>query len=85
MKTLSIDIETYSSANLSKTVVYKYAESQGFNILLFAYSLNNESVQVIDLANGEEIPQDIVKVLTDDSIQKWAYNATSRVSVLVVI
>lgn len=75
MKTLSIDIETYSSANLSKTGVYKYAESQDFNILLFAYSVDNDPVQVVDLANGEEIPQDIVKALTDDSIHKWAFNA----------
>ena len=75
MKTLSIDIETYSSANLSKTGVYKYAESQDFSVLLFAYSVDSGPVQVIDLANGEEIPSPILQALTDDSIQKWAFNA----------
>lgn len=75
MKTLSIDIETYSSANLAKTGVYKYAESQDFNILLFAYSVDNGPVEVVDLVNDEEIPKPILKALTDETVQKWAFNA----------
>ena len=55
MKTLSIDIETYSNVSLQKTGVYRYVESPNFEILLFAYSVDNQPVQVIDLACGEQI------------------------------
>ena len=58
--TLSIDIETYNSADLSKTGVYKYVESPDFEILLFAYSLNGAEVQVVDLAQGEKVPPAIL-------------------------
>lgn len=75
MKTLSIDIETYSSANLAKCGVYKYVESPDFEILLFGYSVDGDPVQVIDLASGETIPKEIIDVLTDENVTKWAFNA----------
>ncbi|NCC85720.1 MAG: hypothetical protein EOM03_16605, partial [Clostridia bacterium] len=75
MKTLSIDIETYSGYDLSKSGVYKYAESPDFEILLFGYSVDDGDVQVIDLAAGEHLPPEILNALTDDDVQKWAFNA----------
>ena len=75
MKRISIDLETYSSVDLGKSGVYKYAESEDFEILLFAYSLNDEKVQVIDLASGEIIPEEILSALNDESVEKWAFNA----------
>ena len=75
MRTLSIDIETYSSYDLSKCGVYKYAESPNFEILLFGYSIDSGEVQVIDLAAGEHLPPEILNALTDDNVQKWAFNA----------
>lgn len=75
IKTLSLDLETYSSIDLAKCGVYKYAESPDFEILLFAYSVNECPVQVVDVACGEEVPEEILAALTDDSVEKWAYNA----------
>lgn len=75
IKTISIDIETYSSANLSKSGVYRYCEAPDFAILLFGYSVNGGAVHVVDLACGEEIPSEILKALADDAVQKWAFNA----------
>ena len=75
MKTLSIDIETYSDQPLAKTGVYRYVESPDFEILLFSYSVDGGSVQLVDLACGDTIPADIVAALEDDSIIKWAFNA----------
>lgn len=75
MQHLSIDIETYSSVNLQKAGVYKYAESPDFDILLFGYSVDGGAVQVIDLACGEKIPAEIVDALSDESVTKWAFNA----------
>ena len=75
MKRLSIDLETYSSVDLGKSGVYKYAESEDFEILLFAYSIDDEEVKVIDLASGEIIPKEILSALSDESIEKWAFNA----------
>lgn len=75
MKTLSIDIETYSDVPLQKTGVYRYVESPNFEILLFAYSVDNQPVQVIDLACGEQIPKEVLLALEDDSVIKWAFNA----------
>lgn len=75
MQYLSIDIETYSSVNLQKYGVYKYAESPDFDILLFGYSVDGGAVQVIDLACGEKIPAEIVDALSDKSVIKWAFNA----------
>ena len=75
MKKLSIDLETYSSVDLGKSGVYKYAESEDFEILLFAYSVDDGGVKVIDLANGEIIPEEILSALSDQNIEKWAFNA----------
>lgn len=75
MQYLSIDIETYSSVNLQKAGVYKYAESPDFDILLFGYSVDGGAVKVIDLACGEKIPAEIVDALSDESVTKWAFNA----------
>lgn len=75
IKTLSIDIETFSSSDLGKCGVYKYAESEDFEVLLFAYSVNSGPVSVVDLASGEEIPEAILNALTDTTVQKWAFNA----------
>lgn len=73
--TLGIDIETYSSNDLSKGGVYKYVEAEDFAILLFAYSVNDSPVRVIDLACGEQIPDRIITALRDDKVLKTAYNA----------
>ena len=75
MDTLAIDIETYSDMSLPDCGVHRYAASEQFEILLFAYSLNDEPTQIIDLASGEKIPDKIMEYLTDDSVIKTAYNA----------
>lgn len=76
MKTLSIDIETYSDIPLQKSGVYRYCESPNFEILLFGYSADSGPVQVVDLACGEKIPTDVLDALTDDTVTKWAFNAS---------
>lgn len=76
MRTLSIDIESFSSVNLQKSGVYKYASSDDFEILLFGYSVDGGEVQVVDLALGETIPQEILEALQDDEVIKWAFNAS---------
>lgn len=76
IKTLSIDIETFSDADLNKCGVYKYAESDAFEILLFGYAANGGSVSVIDLTAGEEIPREILAALSDPDVIKWAFNAS---------
>lgn len=75
MKNISIDIETFSSVDLGKCGVYKYAESPDFEILLFGYSVDGDPVQVVDLASGEQIPCEILAALMDSKIRKWAFNA----------
>lgn len=75
MKTLSIDIETYSDIPLQKTGVYRYCESPNFEILLFGYSIDSGPVQVVDLACGEHIPKEVLAALEDNSVIKWAFNA----------
>lgn len=75
MKSISIDIETFSSVSLQKSGVYRYAESDDFEILLFGYSVDGGEVKVVDLAVGEKIPNDIIDALTDDEVIKWAFNA----------
>ena len=75
MKNISIDIETFSSVDLSKCGVYKYTESLDFDILLFGYSIDGEPVKVVDTAQGEEIPRDILKALSDKNVTKWAFNS----------
>lgn len=76
MKTLSIDIETYSDQPLQKTGVYRYCESPEFEILLFAYSVDNAPVEVVDLACGEKIPEEVLIALADETVIKWAFNAS---------
>lgn len=76
MKTLSIDIETYSDINLAKCGVYRYCESPAFEILLFAYSADGEPVQVVDLACGEKLPEEVKAALTDEAVTKYAFNAS---------
>lgn len=75
MKTISIDIETFSSVDLTKAGVYRYAEAPDFEILLFGYSIDGGEAHVISLVDGEIIPPDILDALTDDNVQKWAFNA----------
>lgn len=75
MNVLNIDIETYSSEDISKTGLYKYAQSTDFEILLFAYSLNGSPVEVIDLAQGEVVPEEVVGMLNDGETELRAYNA----------
>ena len=75
MDTLSIDIETYSSANLNKTGVYRYAGEADFEILLLSYSVNRGAVQVVDLARGESIPLEIEEAIKSPKVLKWAFNA----------
>ena len=75
MKSIEIDIETYSDVDLSKCGVYKYASSPNFEILLFGYSVDGGEVRVVDLCQGKEIPAEILKALSDESVTKWAFNA----------
>ena len=74
MKSLGIDLETFSSVDLLKCGVYRYASSPDFEILLFGFSVDGGEIRVADLACGEEIPADIVAALSDDSVIKWSYN-----------
>ena len=75
MRSLEIDIETYSSVDLSRAGVYRYSESPDFEVLLFGYSADGGPVRVVDLTAGEEIPPDVLNALTDDRVTKWAFNA----------
>ena len=75
MRTLSIDIETYSDVDLSKCGVYKYASSPAFEVLLFGYAVDGGDVRVVDLACGEQIPEEVISALSDTSVTKWAFNA----------
>jgi len=75
LRTISIDIESYSSVDLAKSGVYRYIESSDFEILLFGYSVDGSDIEVIDLASGEKLPEEIQSALTDPSIIKWAFNA----------
>lgn len=76
MKNLSIDLETYSSADISKSGVYRYCEAPDFEILLFAYSADGAPVQSVDLAHGETLPEEIRAALEDPAVTKWAFNAS---------
>lgn len=76
MKDLSIDIETYSDVDISSSGLYKYSKDDSFEVLLFAYSIDFEEVQIVDLAKGEEIPLIVLSALADDSVIKHAYNAS---------
>ncbi|WP_220125100.1 hypothetical protein [Terrilactibacillus laevilacticus] len=72
---LSIDIETYSDVDLTKSGVYAYADSPNFEILLFAYAFDNEETKIVDLACGETLPQEVIHALSDENIIKAAFNA----------
>ena len=74
--TLSLDVETFSDVDLKKCGVYKYAESSDFEILLFGVSVDGGEVTVYDLASGDTVPEEIIRALADDSVIKWAYNAS---------
>ena len=76
MKTLAIDLETYSPVDIGRSGVYRYSEDPGFRILLFGYAVNDEEVNVIDLASGEEIPSKIIEAIRDENVIKWAHNAS---------
>ena len=74
VRNLSIDIETYSDVDLSKCGVYKYVEGD-FHILLFAYAFDDEDVKIVDMACGEELPQEVLDAIDDPDVIKWAWNA----------
>lgn len=76
IKSLHLDIETYSSTDLNKCGVYKYAESNDFEILLLSYAINNGKVEVVDLAQGELLPKFLVDAIKNDDVIKYAYNST---------
>ena len=76
MKTISIDLETYKDVDLQKCGVYKYVQSENFEILLFGYSVDGGEVSVVDIAQGEIIPDEIIKALADERVIKWAFNAS---------
>ena len=76
MKTLSIDLETYSSADIGKTGVYRYCESPDFEILLFCYSIDGNRPVLVDLTNGERVPDEVRDELEDPAVIKWAFNAS---------
>ena len=71
MKRLSIDAETFSSADLSKTGVYRYVEAPDFAVLLFGYAVDDGEVRVIDLAQGEQIPPEIIAALTEKALRAF--------------
>lgn len=76
IQTLSIDIETYSSADLAKAGTYRYVESDDFRVLLFGYSIDHGPIEVVDLEAGEAIPSEVIKAIRDKSVIKWAFNAS---------
>lgn len=75
MRVLSIDIETFSSVDLTKCGVYKYAESEDFEILLFAYAFDDEDIKIIDLAQGEKLPKEVIEAIYSPNVIKSAFNA----------
>jgi len=75
MKTLSIDLETFSSEDLNRSGVYRYAEAEDFRILLFGYAIDGGPVHVADLARGEKIPEPVMDAIFDPEVQKYAFNA----------
>lgn len=75
MHTLEIDLETFSSNDLNKCGVYKYVQAPDFDILLFGYAVDGGEVQVVDLASGEKIPEEILAALSDETVIKWAFNS----------
>lgn len=76
IKELSIDLETFSDVDIKKCGVYKYSESDSFEILLFAVSINTGPVTIYDLASGEKLPEEVIAAIVDDNVIKWAFNAS---------
>lgn len=75
MRTLNIDIETYSDIDIKKAGLYKYVQSPNFEVMLFAYSIDGEPVEIVDLKQGEDLPEFITDALFDGAVEKRAYNA----------
>lgn len=75
MQTLAIDIETYSDVDLIKCGAYAYADSPAFEVLLFAYKIDEEETKIVDVAQGEELPEDIKQAVFDEAVTKTAFNA----------
>lgn len=75
LKSIAWDLETYSSVDLEKCGVYRYCESEDFEILLAAYSVDGGAVRVVDLACGEKLPEEILDALEDETVEKWSYNS----------
>ena len=75
LKSIAWDLETYSNVDLAKCGVYRYCESEDFEILLAAYSIDGGAVQVTDLACGEKLPQEILDALEDETVEKWSFNS----------
>lgn len=76
MRELFIDIETFSPVNLANSGVYPYADHDGFELLLFGCSIDGGPVEVVDLANGHQLPEKVLSALVDPLVVKWAFNAT---------
>ena len=76
IRKLHFDIETYSSIDIKSSGAYKYVESVDFEILLLAYAFNEDPIKIIDLAQGEEIPEEFIEGLEDPNTIKCAHNAT---------
>ena len=74
MNRIEIDIESYSDVDLSKCGIYKYAESDAFEILLFGYNVDGSEPVVVDIAQGEKVPEEVLDALTDPTVIKWAHN-----------
>lgn len=75
MKTISIDVESYSGNDLGKCGVYKYVQHPDFDILLFGYAVDGGDVRVVDLASGETLPEEVLAALSDETVTKWAFNS----------
>lgn len=75
MKTISIDVESYSGNDLGKCGVYKYVQHPDFDILLFGYAVDGGDVRVVDLASGETLPEEVLAALSDKTVTKWAFNS----------
>lgn len=75
LKSIAWDLETYSNVDLAKCGVYRYCESEDFEILLAAYSVDGGAVRVVDLACGEKLPEEILDALEDETVEKWSYNS----------
>ena len=76
MNQLFIDIETYSDVDLKKCGIYRYVESDAFDILLFGYAVDDQPIKVIDLAAGEKLSDELIAAICNNAVTKWAHNAS---------